>query len=178
MFWPFGFHGGTTSRYNAHMPTFSHYRMTFLTILLLLGMGTGHGSQEVGATGPSAVSLAPSDTATETLVTLNIKTRAFTPETLTLVSGQKTRLSITNQDSELHAFVPVGLLSHTHINLSGNGAPQFGKDGLLRVLLPTRGQTDIVFIPTQPGNYPFFCDLPGHVMRGNIVVQEKKGMVE
>ena len=125
------------------------------------------------AVGPSPVSLAPSDGDAETLVTLDIKTRMFDPETITLTPNQKTRLTIINHDSELHAFVPVGLLSHTHINLSGNGAPQFGKEGLLRVLLPTRGQTEIVFIPTRPGNYPFFCDLPGHVMRGNIVVQEK-----
>ncbi|MDR4494205.1 MAG: cupredoxin domain-containing protein [Nitrospirales bacterium] len=126
-----------------------------------------------GAAGPSAVNLAPSEAATENLVTLDIRTRKFDPETITLAPDQKTRLTIINHDSELHAFVPVGLLSHTHINVSGNGAPQFGKEGLLRVLLPTRGQTDIVFIPTRPGNYPFFCDLPGHVMRGNIVVQEK-----
>ena len=125
------------------------------------------------AAGPSPVSLAPSEIAMENLVTLDIRTRKFDPETITLIPNQKTRLSIINHDSELHAFVPVGLLSHTHINVSGNGAPQFGKEGLLRVLLPTRGQTDIVFIPTRPGNYPFFCDLPGHVMSGNIVVQEK-----
>ena len=123
--------------------------------------------------GSTPVSLAPSDDDTETRVTLNIKTRTFDPETITLTPNQKTRLTIINHDSELHAFVPVGLLSHTHINLSGNGAPQFGKEGLLRVLLPTRGRADIVFIPTRPGNYPFFCDLPGHVMRGNIMVQEK-----
>lgn len=149
---------------------FKKFRIFFLVVGLLTVTGWG---KPTGATSPSPVSLAPSEVATETLVTLDIKTRKFDPETITLTPNQKTRLTIINHDSELHAFVPVGLLSHTHINLSGNGAPQFGKDGLLRVLLPTRGQTDIVFIPTRPGNYPFFCDLPGHVMGGNIVVQEK-----
>ncbi|MGD9852668.1 MAG: cupredoxin domain-containing protein [Nitrospirales bacterium] len=146
----------------------------FLTFLLVVGLLAVNGWETpIGATDPSSLSLAPSEVATETQVTLNIKNRKFDPETIMLTPNQKTRLTVINHDSELHAFVPVGLLSHTHINLSGNGAPQFGKEGLLRVLLPTRGQTDIVFIPTRPGNYPFFCDLPGHVMRGNIVVQEK-----
>lgn len=122
--------------------------------------------------------LAPSQMVNENLVTINIKTRKFTPETVTLVLNQKTRLTIKNHDSELHAFVPVGLLSKTHFHLTGNGAPEFGKEGLLRVLLPSRGQTEIVFIPSKPGNYPYFCDLPGHVMRGNIVVQENNGVVE
>ncbi len=146
----------------------------FLTFLLVVGLLAVNGWETpIGATDPSSLGLAPSEVATETQVTLNIKNRKFDPETIMLTPNQKTRLTVINHDSELHAFVPVGLLSHTHINLSGNGAPQFGKEGLLRVLLPTRGQTDIVFIPTRPGNYPFFCDLPGHVMRGNIVVQEK-----
>lgn len=157
-----------------YMQKFSRHFNILPTVVFVVGllMVFAWGTPS-GATDPSPVSLAPSDVATETLVTLDIKTRKFDPETITLTPNQKTRLTIINHDSELHAFVPVGLLSHTHINLSGNGAPQFGKEGLLRVLLPTRGHTDIVFIPTRPGNYPFFCDLPGHVMRGNIVVQEK-----
>ena len=154
--------------------------LKFTALIFLIGCLAFDGwwKQPVNASELSPVSLAPSSNSTEMPFTITIKTRIFTPDTITLVEGQKTRITIVNHDSELHAFVPVGLLSRTHINLSGNGAPQFGKEGLLRVLLPTRGQTDIVFIPTRPGNYPFFCDLPGHVMRGNIVVQEKKGMVE
>jgi len=162
------------------MPIFFRYFRIFLPFFLLIGLFHEAGGHEIGmeVAGLSSVNLAPSDTDSETLVTINIKTRTFTPDTITLTAGQKTRLTIANHDMELHAFVPVGLLSRTHINLSGNGAPQFGKEGLLRVLLPSRGQTDIIFIPTRPGNYPFFCDLPGHVMRGHIVVQETKGMVE
>ena len=78
----------------------------------------------------------------------------------------------------LHAFVPVGLLADSHVAVSGNGAPQFAKEGFVRVLLPTRGQTEIVFTPVRPGTYPYFCDLPGHVMRGTIVVRENPGMVQ
>ncbi len=109
---------------------------------------------------------------------IHIRHREFQPEALTIPVGQKTRLVLKNLDTELHAFVPVGLLADSHVAVSGNGAPQFAKEGFVRVLLPTRGQTEIVFTPVRPGTYPYFCDLPGHVMRGTIVVRENPGMVQ
>ena len=109
---------------------------------------------------------------------IHIRHRAFQPESLTIPVGKQTRLILKNLDTELHAFVPVGLLADSHVAVSGNGAPQFAKEGFVRVLLPTRGQTEIVFTPVRPGTYPYFCDLPGHVMRGTIVVSENLGMVQ
>jgi plastocyanin len=109
--------------------------------------------------------------------TIHIRHREFQPQHLTIQIGQKTRLVLKNLDTELHAFVPVGLLADSHVAVSGNGAPQFAKEGFVRVLLPTRGQTEIVFTPVRPGTYPYFCDLPGHVMRGTIVVRENTDMV-
>lgn len=119
-----------------------------------------------------ASSLALSDSQQETEVVVHIKTREFRPDRVSIRSGEKIRLIFRNEDAELHAVVPVGLFMKTTLNLTGNGAPQFGPDGLLRVLLPSNGQTEILFIPERPGQYPYFCDLPGHVMRGTIVVQE------
>ncbi len=110
--------------------------------------------------------------------TIHIRHREFQPQALTIPVGQKTRLVLKNLDTELHAFVPVGLLADSHVAVSGNGAPQFAKEGFVRVLLPTRGQTEIVFTPVRPGTYPYFCDLPGHVMRGTIVVRENPGMIQ
>ena len=110
--------------------------------------------------------------------TIHIRHRAFQPVELTIPVGQKTRLILKNLDTELHAFVPVGLLAESHVAVSGNGAPQFAKHGFVRVLLPTLGQTEIVFTPVRPGPYPYFCDLPGHIMRGTIVVRENPSMVE
>ena len=111
-------------------------------------------------------------------LTINIRSREFRPDSLTVKVGQKTRLVLKNLDTELHAFVPVGLLADSHVAVSGNGAPQFAKEGFIRVLLPTRGQTEILFTPVRPGTYPYFCDLPGHVMRGTIVVRENSVMVQ
>ena len=107
-----------------------------------------------------------------TEVIIDVKTRTFQPDMISLQLGEKIRFVLRNKDAELHAFVPVGIFLDTTLNVSGNGAPQFGKEGLLRVLLPSTGQTEILFTPKKAGNYPFFCDLPGHVMRGTIVVQE------
>ena len=109
---------------------------------------------------------------------IHIRHREFQPQEMTIPVGQKTRLVLKNLDTELHAFFPVGLLADSHVTVSGNGAPQFGKKGLIRVLLPTRGQTEIVFTPIHPGTYPYFCDLPGHVMRGTIIVPENPSVVQ
>ena len=119
-----------------------------------------------------ASSLSVSDPQKPTDIIIDVKTRKFQPDKIILRLGEKIRFILRNKDAELHAFVPVGIFLETTLNVSGNGAPQFGKEGLLRVLLPSTGQTEILFTPEKPGNYPFFCDLPGHVMRGTIIVQE------
>ena len=129
-------------------------------------------------TSAHASSLAASDSQHETEVVVHIKTREFRPDKISLRTGEKIRLIFRNEDAELHAFVPVGIFLNTTLNLTGNGAPQFGPDGLLRVLLPSNGQTEILFIADRPGQYPFFCDLPGHVMRGTIVVQESGNVIQ
>ena len=128
--------------------------------------------------GATPTSLAPTPDVQETVVTISIKSREFIPNRVSVTMGQKTRLVLKNLDTELHAFLPVALLTDIHLNLSGNGAPQFSKEGLVRVLLPTRGQTEIVFTPSRPGTFPYFCDLPGHVMRGTIMVHKNEGMIE
>ncbi|GJL50539.1 MAG: hypothetical protein NPIRA01_17660 [Nitrospirales bacterium] len=119
----------------------------------------------------SALNL-PTTAQSTTDVIIDVKTRKFEPEMISLQRGKKIRLILRNKDAELHAFVPVGLFLETTHQVSGNGAPQFGNEGLLRVLLPPIGQTEISFTPENAGTFPFLCDLPGHVMQGTIVVQE------
>jgi len=114
----------------------------------------------------------PTTAQSTTDVIIDVKTRKFEPEVISLQRGKKIRLILRNKDAELHAFVPVGLFLETTHQVSGNGAPQFGNEGLLRVLLPPIGQTEISFTPENAGTFPFLCDLPGHVMQGTIVVQE------
>lgn len=124
--------------------------------------------------GPSlwaASTLAPSNTDPEERILVTIKARAFEPDRVTLRAGHKTKLVFHNQDAELHAFVPVGLFTGLSINVSGNGAPEFGPDGFKRVLIPSEGRAEFRFVPEKPGVYPFFCDMPGHEMRATIIVE-------
>ena len=141
-------------------------RISWTIITLILGLPFGWTQAW------SAPSLAPSDPHQARDIVVNIKTRQFDPPRVYLQSGEKIRLILRNQDVELHAFVPVSLFQNTTLQVSGNGAPEFGPQGLFRILLPSKGQTEILFVPQRPGNYPFLCDLPGHVMNGTVVVQE------
>lgn len=115
--------------------------------------------------------LAPSNTAPEHQVIVKMRAREFDPSTVTLRAGQKTTLVLQNQDAELHAFVPGDLFKGVNLNVSGNGAPEFGPQGFKRVIIPSLGQAEIRFVPEQPGRYPFSCDMPGHEMKATIVVE-------
>ncbi len=105
-------------------------------------------------------------------ITVHIENRRFFPHVIRLRVGVQTRLVLKNDDVELHAFVPTDLLAQTNVQVEGNGAPQFNGQGFHRVLLPSQGEAELTFSPKQAGSYPFFCDLPGHVMNGTVVVEE------
>lgn len=102
---------------------------------------------------------------------MKIHARQFEPSTVILHVGQKTVLVFHNRDVELHAFVPVGLLTGVNLTIGGNGAPEFGEQGFKRVIIPSEGQAEIRFVPDRPGRYPYYCDMPGHEMRATIVVE-------
>lgn len=110
--------------------------------------------------------------------TVHIQNRRFVPHLVNLRVGQRVRLILKNQDVELHAFVPVDLLVRTNVQVGGNGAPEFGTDGFRRVLIPSRGHVELVFVPKEEGTFAFFCDLPGHVMNGTIVVNGRENVLE
>lgn len=111
------------------------------------------------------------DLSGDEVVSVVIQGRQFKPNRTVLHQGQKTRLVLTNRDSELHAFVPFGLFVGESFNVSGNGAPEFGPEGLKRVIIPADGFAEIRFTPTKPGEYRYICDMPGHEMNGVIVVE-------
>lgn len=104
-------------------------------------------------------------------VEIAITARQFEPSPVILPAGREVVLVFTNRDAELHAFVPVRFLEQVPLHVGGNGAPQFGEKGLLRVLIPSGGQAEIRFVPKAVGHYQYRCDLPGHQMVGGIVVE-------
>jgi plastocyanin len=120
---------------------------------------------------PPSTTLAPTPGDAEEEVLVKIRARQFVPDTVMLHAGHKTKLVFYNQDVELHAFVPVGLFDGMHLNIGGNGAPEFTAQGFKRVIVPSEGRAEFRFIPERPGVYPYFCDMPGHEMKATIVVQ-------
>ncbi len=120
----------------------------------------------------SVPTLSPADASPEDEVFIDIRARAFLPSTVKLHAGRKARLVFKNHDAELHAFVPVGLFVGVNLNITGNGAPEFGAEGFKRVIIPSSGEVIIRFVPEHAGVYPFFCDMPGHSqMRATIIIE-------
>lgn len=111
------------------------------------------------------------DLTPEETVTVVIEARQFKPDRTVLHQGQKTTLVFKNQDSDLHAVVPFGLFAGISLNISGNGALEFGGEGFKRVIIPPDGTAEFHFTPTEPGEYRYLCDMPGHEMKAVIVVE-------
>lgn len=107
----------------------------------------------------------------EEMTVVVMRGREFLPDRTLVHHGRKTLLRFQNHDSELHAVVPVGWLTGSSFTISGNGAPEFGPDGLKRVIIPAGGLADIRFTPSEPGEYRYFCDMPGHQMNAVLMVE-------
>lgn len=134
-----------------------------VTAALLIALSTASADEPIAP---------PATTEPEETVSVTIRARAFEPATIILRAGRKTRLTFHNQDAELHAFVPLaGLFAGVSLNLGGNGAPEFAAEGFKRVIIPSDGRAEFHFLPERPGRYPFLCDMPGHNMRGTIIVE-------
>lgn len=127
----------------------------------------------------AGVLAAPGYTGKEVIeLIVRIHHRQFIPDVFHLTAGQSTRLTLINEDAELHAFVPMDLFVNMNVQVGGNGAPQFDKEGFRRVLIPSGGHVILAFIPKIIGSYSFFCDLPGHIMNGTILVESVEHMLQ
>lgn len=98
--------------------------------------------------------------------------RQFIPPVTVLTTGEPVTLIIKNEDEELHAFVPLLLFQGINVQVTGNGAPEFNDTGFVRVLIPPDGQAELRFRPSAAGHFFYICDLPGHQMRGEIIVTD------
>ncbi len=104
-------------------------------------------------------------------VTVEIGSRMFVPNHVILHHDQKTVLRFRNHDTELHTVVAKELFLGVDLNVGGNGAPEFGPDGLKRVIVPPEGLVEFQFTPARTGSFSYLCDMPGHDMKGVIVVE-------
>lgn len=100
-----------------------------------------------------------------------IQHRQFSPDRTVVSRGRIVHLLFRNLDSELHSFAPAGWFAGEHVTVSGNGAPEFGPQGLKRVIIPPEGEAEIRFTVKKPGEYAYQCDMPGHQMNAAIIVE-------
>jgi uncharacterized cupredoxin-like copper-binding protein len=75
---------------------------------------------------------------------------AFSPNTITAVSGDTLRLTLLNPEDDDHAFVLRDFF----------------------VKLPPQSRVDTVYVAKAPGIYEFSCSVPAHLpmMRGQLIV--------
>jgi plastocyanin len=104
-------------------------------------------------------------------VTVEIRSRMFIPQRIHLLKGHKTMLRFRNHDTELHTVVAKELFLSDDLNLYGNGAPEFGPEGLKKVIIPPEGLIEFQFTPARTGAFSYLCDMPGHNMQAEIVVE-------
>lgn len=112
----------------------------------------------------------PTETEVES-ATVEIRSRVFSPQQIHLHHDRKALLRFRNHDTELHTVVAKDLFLHPDLNLGGNGAPEFGPDGLKRVIIPAEGVIEFQFTPARTGTFSYLCDMPGHNMQAVIVVE-------
>ena len=104
-------------------------------------------------------------------VTVEIRSRMFIPQHVHLHHDRKTVLRFRSHDTELHTVVAKELFLSADLNVSGNGAPEFGPNGLKRVIIPAEGLIEFQFTPAHTGTFSYLCDMPGHNMQAVIVVE-------
>ena len=104
-------------------------------------------------------------------VSVEIRSRMFIPQQIHLHYGRKTVLRFRNHDTELHTIVAKEFFFGIDFDVGGNGAPEYGPDGLKRVIIPPEGLVEFQFTPARTGTFSYLCDMPGHNMQAVIVVE-------
>ncbi|NOT21521.1 MAG: hypothetical protein HOP22_02180 [Nitrospiraceae bacterium] len=104
-------------------------------------------------------------------ITVDIRGRAFIPNRVLLRHNQGIVLRFRNLDTELHSVVVKDLFFNADLNVGGNGAQEFGPEGLKRVIVPPDGLIEFRLTPARTGTFSYLCDMPGHDMKAVIVVE-------
>jgi plastocyanin len=104
-------------------------------------------------------------------VSVEIRSRMFIPPHVRLHRDRKTVLRFRNHDTELHTVAAKEFFFGVDFDVSGNGAPEFGPDGLKRVIIPPEGLIEFRFTPARTGTFSYLCDMPGHDMKATITVE-------
>ena len=101
----------------------------------------------------------------------------FDPDTIRVTAGESVRLELHNEEnSQLHDFSVPSIAVE---NVMSEGAEHHEMEGMdqefaMHVAAEAGGHGALIFTATEPGEYEFFCSVPGHRqagMRGTIIVE-------
>jgi uncharacterized cupredoxin-like copper-binding protein len=115
----------------------------------------------------NACGAASSTTLTTQKLHVTAKEFAYTPTTLEITSGQLIEITLQNTGAVEHDF------SVTEIDLvasrtsadeaqSAHMMGGMGEQPKLHVAAAAGGQSTLIFTPTKPGQYQFYCTVAGH----------------
>jgi len=100
-----------------------------------------------------------------TVFDIGMQGMAFTQNAVSVKSGEAVRLNVKNSDATTHDFtvekIPADGIKA--IDASSMGHDMMGMGNYTLHVAVDAGKTgQLDFRPTQPGDYEFFCTVPGH----------------
>ena len=103
---------------------------------------------------------------------------AFTPTAISVPAGRTARLTFTNSASQVHDFT-VERMAVRNMRMQGGMAQdhdmaQMSTAPAMHIAVAAGKSANLDFQPATPGDYEFYCSVPGHReagMRGTIHVE-------
>lgn len=138
-------------------------RRTAVPVLMALALGLLLPLADSHAASPPAISLQGNEF-------------AFMPATVTLTVGQPVQLTLKNEgllNHDLKADMPIADLAYQQADNALDEQQENSEAGVLDIDYDAGHTAQVTFVPTQPGTYTFYCDVPGHReagMQGTFVV--------
>jgi uncharacterized cupredoxin-like copper-binding protein len=128
----------------------------------LIVVACGGGAET--ATGPQEVTLVATDI-------------AFDQERIEVVAGQPVALNLRNEGVLEHDFsimhIPAEMPADDHTGDDGHDMGHMEEQPELHTAAMSGANSSFTFTPTEPGEYTYFCSVPGHReagMDGTLVV--------
>ena len=107
-------------------------------------------------------------------VTLTAKNMTFSPSSFEATAGTPVVLTLVNEDALEHDFsileIPVESVSEPD-TVSAEHEMEMGPaaaEPVLHVAVEPNETNELTFTPTKPGNYEFYCTVPGHKEAGMV----------
>ena len=155
----------------------------FMSVLLVAAAACGGGAAVEEAHGDDAHDVEPAAAASlevapkDALFLVQMTNFAFSPSTLDVKTGDVIEIAIQNVTTEPHDFTIERIDADLHISyLGGAGTHEHGGTAMaadLHFVLTEPGSGVVHIKVHEPGEYIFYCSIPGHRelgMEGTLIV--------